>query len=132
MRKIRSPIIFATPDFNVLCDKTRTINPDGAATQVGPFPHRFRTLARRFFNLNLNLCFIYLMVKKVGRVSISYSIKQSLSFQVLHDYVNTHWYFTSKARVASQRHLSINLDLLNPTVYIVHTIISSMNSSYAP
>ena len=30
------------------------------------------------------------------------------------DYVNKHWYVTSKASVMLQHHLSINLDLSNP------------------
>ena len=32
----------------------------------------------------------------------------------MHDYVNEHWFFIYMARVALQRHLSINVDLSNP------------------
>ena len=32
----------------------------------------------------------------------------------MRNYVNGHGYFTAKAQIASQRHLSINLDLSNP------------------
>ena len=45
----------------------------------------------------------------MGRVSIN----NSLSLQVVRDYVNI-CYFTFVAGVASQLHLSINLDLSNP------------------
>ena len=52
----------------------------------------------------------------MGTVSINHSINQSL---VVCDYVNIHWYFTAEAWVASQRHLSINLDLSNPIQYLL-------------
>ena len=46
----------------------------------------------------------------MGKVSIN----QSLSLQVVHDYVNKWQYATFKARLASKRHLWINVDLSNP------------------
>ena len=64
----------------------------------------------------------------MGKVSISYSIKQSSSLQVVRDYINTSWHFTSKVRVALQRHMSINLDLFNPIRTISATSLPSGGS----
>ena len=111
------------------------------ALQVKSFPVEwqcgFRTLARKvFFTVFCSFLFmfyLYLMIKKVGRVSISYSIKQLLSLQVVRDYVNTRWYFTSKARVASQHHLSINLDLFNPiTLHSTWAILPPADQALVP
>ena len=52
----------------------------------------------------------------MDRISINHLINMSVTLQVVRDYVNRHWYFTAKARVVSQRHLSINLDLPHPVV----------------
>ena len=41
------------------------------------------------------------------------------------DNVNKRWYVTSKAQVASQRHLLINLDLSNP----ISTKVPTTNES---
>ena len=49
----------------------------------------------------------------MGRVSVNHSINLSKSLQAMRDNVNKHRYVTSKAQVASQCHLSINLDLFN-------------------
>ena len=55
----------------------------------------------------------------MGGVSIDKLINQSLSLQVMDDYVNWRWFFTSVAQVALQRHLLINSDLSDPIVLIV-------------
>ena len=48
------------------------------------------------------------------RVSLNQSVHISLSLQSVHDDGNKHWYVTFKALFASERHLSINVDLFNP------------------
>ena len=56
----------------------------------------------------------------MGRVSINHSINLSLSLQLVRDYVTRCWHFTAEARVASQRHLSNNLDLSNPILTVIY------------
>ena len=47
----------------------------------------------------------------------------------MRDYVNKRQYVTSKARVAAQRHLAINLDLSNPHCLHLKPISSNMISA---
>ena len=46
----------------------------------------------------------------------------------MHDYINKHPYVTSKARVASQRHLSIRLDLSNPIVLRIYLLLNDFHN----
>ena len=61
----------------------------------------------------------------------SSTIIQSLSLQVVRDYVNRRWYFTSVARVAFQHHISINLDFSHLIVNRYNHLSNTTRDQYS-